>query len=308
VRPGYAVVAFALMGAQWLLNALRFRILVNSLGNEVSLAVSLKAFMANIFLGAVTPSQTGGGPVQIYVLNRAGVPVAEAFAGCLMGAVLTVICLTSSALAVLLASPGLRSQFGPRMTAILISAVGVFVLLVVFFVLSIVKTALTKRVIGRVMLAILKLLRPDRRIGLTKRLLHGIDQYRSSMAVFATARKGRIAGALLLTMLAIATNALIAPVLLEGLNVEFSLSAIYPAQFLLFFVAYFGPTPGASGIAEFSNFWMLSTLNIEPAMLGVYTVLWRFFTVFTGVAVGGLVVLSLFRRREAAPAGFPDSV
>jgi uncharacterized membrane protein YbhN (UPF0104 family) len=71
-------------------------------------------------------------------------------------------------------------------------------------------------------------------------------------------------------------------------------------------VAYFGPTPGASGIAEFSSYWMLTTLSVQPNMLGVYTVLWRFFTIFIGVAVGGLVVLSLIRRRRAVPE--PESV
>ena len=306
MRPAFLVLACALMVAQWSLNAVRFRILVNSLGNDVSFATSLKAFLTNIFLGAVTPSQTGGGPMQIFVLNRAGVPVSKAFAGCLMGAVLTVVCLVSSALTVLLTSPGLRAEFGPRMTGILISAVIVFGTLVIVFILSVTRTDIVKRLIGRVLLGVMRAFRIERRMGFTKRVLGGVDQYRESMAVFARARKSRIVSALLITMLAIATNALIAPVLLSGLNIEYNLAKIYPAQFILFFVAYFGPTPGASGIAEFSNYWLLNTLSIQPNMLGVYTVLWRFFTIFIGVTVGGLVVLSLIARRRAGARG--DSV
>jgi uncharacterized protein (TIRG00374 family) len=306
MSPGYIVLACLLMVTQWCINAIRFKILVNSLENDVSFLTSLKAFMANVFLGAVTPSQTGGGPMQIYVLNRAGVSVPKAFAGCLMGAVLTVVCLVSSTLAVLLASPGLRSEFGPRMTGILISAVIVFGLLVLMFLLSIFRTALVKRLIGRTLLAVMRAFPAANRIGFTKRVLGGVDQYRDSMSVFARTKKHRILLALALTMAAIATNALIAPVLLSGLNIEHVLSTIYPAQFILFFVAYFGPTPGASGIAEFSSYWMLTTLSVQPNMLGVYTVLWRFFTIFIGVAVGGLVVLSLIRRRRAVPE--PESV
>lgn len=306
MRPAYVALASLLMVAQWCINAVRFKILVNSLDNDVDFLTSLRAFMANVFLGAVTPSQTGGGPMQIYVLNRAGVSVAKAFAGCLMGAVLTVICLVSSTLAVLLSSPVLRSEFGPRMTGILISAVVVFGLLVLMFVLSIFRTALVKRLIGRALLAVLGAFRVPSRIGFTKRVLGGVDQYRDSMSVFARTRKHKILLALALTMAAVATNALIAPVLLSGLNIEYVPFTIYPAQFILFFIAYFGPTPGASGIAEFSNYWMLTTLNVQPNMLGVYTVLWRFFTIFIGVAVGGLVVLSLIRRRRTAPE--PDSI
>jgi len=306
MRPEFIALACALMVAQWCLNAIRFKILVNSLGNKVSFTTSLKAFLTNIFLGAVTPSQTGGGPMQIFVLNRAGVPVSRAFAGCLMGAVLTVVCLVSSALIVLLSNPGLRSEFGPRMTGILISAVIVFGSLVFVFILSLTRTDMVKRVIGRVLLAIMRAFRIERRMGFTKRVLGGVDQYRESMSIFARTGKSRIFVTLLITMAAIATNALIAPVLLSGLNIEYDLSTIYPAQFILFFVAYFGPTPGASGIAEFSNYWILTTLNIQPNMLGVYTVLWRFFTIFIGVAVGGMVVLSLITRRKAALK--PDSV
>lgn len=296
MRRGHIALAGALMVAQWCLNAVRFRILVNSLGNEVSFATSFKAFMANIFMGAVTPSQTGGGPAQIYILHRDGVPVARAFAGCLMGAVLTVICLVASALTVLVSNPGLRADFGARMTGILIAAVLVFCLLVVTFVLSIVRTGLMKRVIGRTLLAIMGVLRIGKRTAITERVLDGIDQYRESMAVFARTRKRRILLALFFTMAAIATNALIAPALLAGLDVEFDFRTLYPAQFILFFIAYFGPTPGASGIAEFSNLWLLTTLSIQPNMLGIYTVLWRFFTVFIGVAVGGLVIMSVIAR------------
>ena len=134
---------------------MRVRILVNSLGQDVSFMTSFKAFMTNIFLGAVTPSQTGGGPMQIFVLNRAGVPVSRAFAGCLMGAVLTVVCLVSSALVVMVSSPALRSEFGPRMTGILVSAVVVFAVLVLAFIVSVTRTDLVKRLIGRVLLAVI---------------------------------------------------------------------------------------------------------------------------------------------------------
>ena len=114
------------MLGQWCLNALRFRVLVNSLGNKVSFLTSLKAFMANVFLSAITPSQTGGGPVQIYILNRAGVPIATGFAGCLMGAVLSVVCLLTSTLLILILRPDLRAEFGGHLGGILLTVAVVF--------------------------------------------------------------------------------------------------------------------------------------------------------------------------------------
>jgi uncharacterized protein (TIRG00374 family) len=150
--------------------------------------------------------------------------------------------------------------------------------------------------VGGVLLFLLRFLRAERRLAFTKRVLGGIDQYRESIALFARVRKRRVLLALLLTLACLATNSLIAPVLVDGLGADQNLPATYLAQPILFFIAYFGPTPGASGIAEFSNYWMLTSLDIDPGMLGVYTVLWRFFTSFIGVAVGGLIVLSVIPR------------
>lgn len=298
IRPVYAALACGLMFAQWCFNAIRFKILLNSLDNNVSFMTSLKAFMANVFISAVTPSQTGGGAMQIYVLNRAGVPIARGFAGCLMGAVLSVFGLLISTVAVLFLKPGLRAEFGQRLSGILMSVVIVFGILALLFLLSVFKTGLMKRLIGRVLLVITRFLKTEKRLAFTKRVLGGVVHYRECLAVFAGSKKRRVLLALIFTLAGMATNAVIALVLLASLNVEYDVANVYLAQFILFFIAYFGPTPGASGIAEFSNYWMLSSLNIQPNILGLYTLMWRFFTSFIAVGVGGLVILSLVTRHK----------
>ena len=80
---------------------------------------------------------------------------------------------------------------------------------------------------------------------------------------------------------------------ISGDGIWVILAGLFILQFILFFITYFVPTPGASGIAEFSSYWLLSSLHVQPNILGVYTVMWRFFTSFIGVTVGGLVILSL---------------
>jgi uncharacterized protein (TIRG00374 family) len=299
MRPAYLVLAAGLMVAQWCLNAVRFRMLVNGLGNRVSFVVSLKAFMANVFMSAVTPSQTGGGPVQIYVLNRAGVPVAKGFAGCLMGAVLTVVCLVSSTLAILILRPGFRVEVGRHLAGVLTTVILVFSVLAALFLLSIFRIGFTKRLVGRTLLFVTRLLRTERRVAVTKRVLGGMDQYRESLSVFAGKQRLRVLAALLVTFAGVGANSLIALALLGGLNVDFDAKSVYLAQFVLLFIGYFVPTPGASGVAEFTNYWMLSSLDVESGVLGVYTVMWRLFTSYIGVAVGGVVVLSLVRGRKA---------
>jgi uncharacterized protein (TIRG00374 family) len=275
---------------------MRFRILVNSLDNNVSFRTSLKAFIANVFVSAVTPSQTGGGPIQIYVLNRAGVPLAKGFTGCLMGAVMAIFCLLTSTIVILIAKPDLRTEFGEHLTSILIAVVVVFGIMALIFLLSLFRINLVKNLVGRTLLTLLRVVGTERRLAFTKRVLGGIDQYRECMSVFFRVRKLRLLLALGLTMASLAANSAVSLALLTGLNVEFNIPNVYLAQFILFFIAYFGPTPGASGIAEFSTFWILSSLDIRQDILGVYTVMWRVFTSFIAVAIGGVIVLTLIRQ------------
>jgi uncharacterized protein (TIRG00374 family) len=307
IRPEYALLAAAAMMCHWGFNALRFRILVNSLDNNVSFRTSLKAFMANVFVSAVTPSQTGGGPIQIYILNRAGVPIAKGFTGCLMGAVMAVFWLLTSTIVILIAKPGLRAEFGGRLTGILVSVVVVFGILALLFLLSLFKIKLVKNLLGRVLLTLLRVVGSERRLAFTKRVLGGLDQYRECMSTFFRVRKLRLLVALGLTLASLAANSAISVVLLTGLGVDFDVLNVYLAQFILFFIAYFGPTPGASGIAEFSTFWILSSLNVRSDILGVYTVMWRVFTSFIAVAVGGIIILTLIRGsgRSRPAAGEP---
>jgi hypothetical protein len=42
----------------------------------------------------------------------------------------------------------------------------------------------------------------------------------------------------------------------------------------------------------------MASVNVEQNMLGVYTLIWRFFTSFMGVGIGGLIVLFLISKRK----------
>jgi len=73
-------------------------------------------------------------------------------------------------------------------------------------------------------------------------------------------------------------------------------SQVFLIQFILNFIVYFSPTPGGSGIAELSSYQMMGSLT--ESLLEIYTLIWRFFTNFLGVGLGGLIVLTLLRREK----------
>ncbi len=125
-----------------------------------------------------------------------------------------------------------------------------------------------------------------------------MDQYSKCISIYAHTKKYKLFLACLYTFAAIITNSFIAPVLFIGLNVRCNSLNVFLTQFILLFIAYFSPTPGASGIAEFSNYWMMSSLNIDSNMLGIYTLIWRFYTSFIGVIIGGIITLTLLKQRK----------
>jgi len=298
IRPQYDLLAIILVLSQWLLNGLRFKILINSFEKKVGFWTSFNAFMGNIFMSAMTPSQSGGGPLQIYILTRAGIPVAEAFTGCLMGAVLTVVCLVISNLVVFLFKSSFRIHFGHHMGAVFVVAFIVFLFMTIIFMLSIFKIKLIKRIFGKLMLFMYRFFKIKKRFTATKKMMQGLEQYSRCMLTYAGAKRYRVFIAGLITMLCICINALIAPVLLAGLNIHQNITKVFIIQFIIFFIAYFSPTPGGSGLAEFSNYWVMASVNVEQNMLGVYTLIWRFFTSFMGVGIGALIVLLFISKRK----------
>jgi len=298
IRPQYGLLAIILVLSQWLLNALRFKILINSFEKKVGFWTSFNAFMANIFMSAMTPSQSGGGPLQIYILTRTGIPVAEAFTGCLMGAVLTVVCLVISNIAVFLFKSSFGIHFGHHMSAVFSVAFIIFLFVTLLFMLSIFKIKLIKRIFGKITLFLFHFFKIKKRFTTTKKVMRGLEQYSKCMLTFAGAKRYRVFIAGLITMLCLCVNSLIAPVLLAGLNIKQDVTKVFLIQFIIFFISYFSPTPGGSGFAEFSNYWVMASVNVEQNMLGVYTLIWRFFTSFIGVGVGGLIVLFLISKKK----------
>ncbi|MBD3181737.1 flippase-like domain-containing protein [Candidatus Poribacteria bacterium] len=289
IKPIYGFLAAVTMLLYFVFNGLRFQILIKGLDVDVKFWDSSRAFIANLFLGAVTPFQTGGGPLQIYILNKAGVPLAKAFSGCLMGAMLTIFSLVGSTIVIMAFNPNLGFNSGSIMKAVFSTVSITFVIALTLFVLSLVKMDLLKKIIAKSLNFITR-----GKTSFTEKVMGGLDQYSESMAIYRKARKITILFAGLLTFGTIALLCIEASVILAGLNVQHNVPEVFLTQFVLNFIVYFSPTPGGSGIAELSSYHMMG--DFAEDLLEIYIIAWRFFTNFLGVTLGGLIVLDLLRK------------
>ncbi len=72
LSPTFLVLAAGGAVMDLLIGAVRYQIFLRRIRPGTSLWLPIKADLANRFVGAVTPSQTGGGPAQVFILCRGG--------------------------------------------------------------------------------------------------------------------------------------------------------------------------------------------------------------------------------------------
>ncbi len=88
----------------------------------------------------------------------------------------------------------------------------------------------------------------------------------------------------------------VAYIVLRGMGLKPEFLQVVFIQILLIFLIYFCPTPGASFLAETSAAALISLL-IPHHLVSVFSVLWRFFTTYFGVIVGGVILMRTIGSR-----------
>jgi uncharacterized protein (TIRG00374 family) len=61
-----------LVGAGWILDAVRIKVLASTLGGGIGFFTALRITLAGAFAACVTPFDTGGEPLQVYLLHKHG--------------------------------------------------------------------------------------------------------------------------------------------------------------------------------------------------------------------------------------------
>ncbi len=104
LRWGYLALILLCLPVETVASALRIWLLCKVLQPGVGLWTCIKAEWANVALSVLTPSQSGGGPGQIYILNRGGASVGTALTISLLSFVGTMVGLLGMGLYSLLGS------------------------------------------------------------------------------------------------------------------------------------------------------------------------------------------------------------
>ncbi len=285
---GYLAVVLVLSSIDMCLGAFRNHIYFMKLVPDMKFMVSFRANLANIFMGAVTPSQSAGGPAQMYIYYRAGVSVGKSLSVSLLNLLGTLIFFIVAAV---LALSVLGDSFSRTMYSLIIFCFIVFVTELIVVVLIVLRPSLFLKFAPWLAKKLCSWLpKFENRINrITDRFITEVNAYRDSCRLFITEHPFILILAIFLTWVLYLNKFILAYFIMLGLGSSGHFVQVLCIQTLVLFICYFSPSPGASGVAELSIAALMASV-MSADTLSVFTLLQRFFLLYIPVILGAIVV------------------
>jgi len=286
---------FLLIFVDWVLMGYRVFVFASKMSDRVSFWDCFKANLANTCISAITPFQTGGWAGQLYILYRSGVSLAG-------GATITVITFLStlifflfSALFVIVFDTELLKG---KMVILMEYCLIMFGIALVIFILLLLKPHFVLATLSRLsssrFVKFNHLIHRFFQKGVIK-LEHLIDDYKGYIEFFVKREKGTLLLGIFITFVLYFNKFLTAYIITRVLDNGMKFWNVIFIQILLTFISYFSPTPGGSGISEFSSTFLMSSIMREGTA-PLFTPIWRFSTTYLELFVGGIIIVTQLRK------------
>ncbi len=287
----------------WCVAGFRMWLFAKVIAPTVSYAACVRNCAVGGFMGAATPSQTGGGVAQVYVLVKEGASPGQAVTVLFMTFMSTLIfyVLISVTLLVLSACGELPWLSTP---VPFIIATIIFGTLLTLGLLTMARPARIQAWLER---RSEWLERHEWLRRFVDRVQEGIREGGQGIERIARHEKRRFLASVPITVLVFGNKYFAGYLAARALGLHPPLLELMAMQVVLNVIIYFIPTPGGSGGAELSAAVLMSRFVPQP-MLPPFTILWRTATMYLSVVVGGILLIRYLRREGAAsPATMADA-
>lgn len=314
----WIVVGLGLASMDWIGGGLRNWVVVRHVHRNPPLSGMILAGGMGAWAAYLTPFNSGAGPMTMYAMRRAGVPLPVAVTSTLMTFIATVIFFALTGPLAIVAGAGRSlgqhgNVLGLSLYDLFLGSLSVFVgigvvLLVIIIFPKYVRDGLhwfSERVSRK----------STRVADRLEALQQGIDEAHHSVLAFSSL-KGLLAlfWAVLLSAPSHANKLLAGYVALRAVGVEANFVDVLLVQTFITFLLYFAPTPGASGIAEILSTAVMASVYLPKALTPLYTLIWRCILSYFTLAFGFFVFSNWVHHRlkgtdelipddEAVPAG-----
>ena len=290
IQIEYLSVALMFIIVDLYIGGLRNHIFMRQFVPSIKQWVSVKANLANMFMGAVTPFQAGGGPAQWYIYYRNGASLPDNVGVSFYNWISTLIFFPISGLFALYHLRGtIPEGFVTNLTQLGFS---VFTTILLTILAGLFTPQLLNRLI-KIIAQLLSVIRSSWRMKLVRvgdSIIAKLTDYRQKYVGLMLGKPQLMLFSFVLTIILYFNKYALAYllVLAFGINTDFwTVVAVMATSYLL---SYFAPSPGGSGIAEVSIAAMLTPIvgaHVAPSI----TLLHRSFMLFAPTLLGALVVL-----------------
>lgn len=291
--PLYLLFALIFWGLYLILDAFRISVLCQGVtGKWGSLRTAIEVILTGAFLAAVTPFQTGGLPVQLYLLKRDGISYGKGTLIILLRGIFYAIMMV---ILFPFLFPILTKEYDTTSIKILSQySIIIYPIIVLIIGFVLLKPDIMKRFIYKLTIIKGKKTKATR---WTFKIFKEIKEMREGFWHFAKKRKWHSLASFFLVFLTYIPYFFIAPLLLKGMGINVSFIRIAFLQLVVVLFTFFSPTPGATGVSE-GVFAVMFAGIIGRNLLGVFTILWRFFTFYLTALAGGIMTLDVLKLGE----------
>jgi len=262
---------------------------------KISLWNCMRSNWANMFMGAITPFQTGGGPAQLYILWRNGAKISQGALVSLINFTSTLVFFQIASLSALLIIP--NDLFNQTVMNLIRTGFVIIFLLtgLIIFILIFpnIGYQLIRFIFSLLPLKLFKLYNLRNRLldTLSMEIQHFRDVFRSILRD----KKHYLFIIIGATILLFFNKYIIGYVLAISLSSGVDFKIFMGLQIIQYFIIYFAPTPGASGLAEISTTWLMQTI-MAANVLVFFAVIYRFLTTLIGAIIGGAILIFDLRK------------
>jgi uncharacterized protein (TIRG00374 family) len=289
LNPYIILLAAGLNVISWFAWALRVKVLSAALNIKVPYKKAFKIVMVSHFVAAVTPSAAGGEPMRIYMLTQDDIAKGDTSVGnataVTLGERLIDFIFFGSALPILLFLVGLSVNLTAlRYFLIAASAlVGLAGVLLFYIVTHPQKFKKYSKKLGKLLKYVIK--DDEKKERTVSKMENEFGVFSSSLINLFVHKKWHLLATLGITAIMWISGFLIPSVILLGLGLHPIWLLSLTFQIIIIFITMIPISPGGSGLAEFSAYFLYGQ-QVPQSVIGPLILVWRILTFYMNLTTG----------------------
>jgi uncharacterized protein (TIRG00374 family) len=283
----FAILAlgFFILLLVWLSKAYRILIIARGMGEKISLKHCFQIYLATCFISHITPFNAGGAPLQIYLLHKKGIGIGKATAVTTIDLGLHSIVYIIVLIGILTFNVGLLGRQGLFEQGLLKKGLLVLILIAVFggllyYLFRHYWSGKVKSVIGEK--------------GWLNRLRQEYHLFREGSSLLIKTNWSAMIQAVLASSAYWLFYLILAPLILIAMGKRVDIIALIFRQLIFNAALPLIPTPGGSGGSEVLLSYLFRGLTGAQG-LGLFIFIWRIYTFYSSLLVGGFCFLRITR-------------